>query len=100
MPYRVVAGRSFSAREKTKEVLTYRCVAISANDELAVLRSANVPRRGCGAKTLDTIRAVAAAEGGPAREALEHASRVISRLHNGLLPASEASDVALFATVS
>jgi DNA helicase-2/ATP-dependent DNA helicase PcrA len=69
--YRVIAGTSFYAREEVKDLLAYLRVAANPDDLVAATRIVNVPRRGCGEKTLERIRSFALSEGIPFFEALE-----------------------------
>ena len=70
IPYCVVAGTSFYAREEVKDVLAYLRAAVNPADTVAVLRMINVPKRGCGKKTLAHLQMLADVEGIPVFEAI------------------------------
>ena len=63
IPYRVVGGFRFFERAEIKDMLSYLCVIHNPQDDLRLLRVVNVPPRGIGAKSLETARTIAAAEG-------------------------------------
>ncbi len=63
IPYRVVGGFRFFERAEIKDMLSYLCVIHNPRDDLRLLRVVNNPPRGIGAKTLETARAIATAEG-------------------------------------
>ena len=59
VPYRIYGGLRFYDRQEVKDALAYiSLVADSSNDE-AFSRVVNVPPRGIGAKTIETIRGAA-----------------------------------------
>ena len=70
IPYRVVAGTSFYVREEVKDVLAYLRTAVNPGDTVAVLRMINVPKRGCGKKTLAHLQTLADVEGVPIADAI------------------------------
>ena len=49
VPYKIVGGVNFYARREIKDLLAYLRVIENPEDDLAVLRIINVPRRGIGA---------------------------------------------------
>ncbi|MCL1940328.1 MAG: UvrD-helicase domain-containing protein [Synergistaceae bacterium] len=55
IPYRVIRGTAFYERKEVKDVLAYMRLAINPLDRSALLRVANIPARGLGAKTLEKI---------------------------------------------
>ncbi len=70
IPYRVVAGTSFYAREEIKDVLGYLRAAVNPADAVAVLRIINVPKRGCGKKALAHLNMLAEVERVPLADAI------------------------------
>ena len=74
MPYRVVGGPRFYERAEIRDALAYfRCI-VSPADDLAFERIVNVPKRGLGESTLQTLHDYARAHNAPLMEA----ARVLS----------------------
>ncbi|HKR35651.1 MAG TPA: DNA helicase II [Steroidobacteraceae bacterium] len=69
IPYRVYGGLRFFEREEIKHALAYLRLLFSRADDGSFERVVNVPARGIGAKTLDTIRNYARANTCPMWEA-------------------------------
>ncbi|MEM7787489.1 MAG: UvrD-helicase domain-containing protein [Bacteroidota bacterium] len=63
IPYRMVGGTSFYQRKEIKDALAYLRLAVNPTDSASLLRVINTPTRGIGAKTIDTLRQYATAEG-------------------------------------
>jgi DNA helicase-2/ATP-dependent DNA helicase PcrA len=63
MPYRVYGGLRFFERAEIKDALAYLRLVASRADDTSFERVVNLPTRGIGARTLDTLREVAR-EGG------------------------------------
>ena len=59
MPYRIYGGHRFYERLEIKNALAYLRLLINRHDDTSVERIINVPVRGIGGRTLDTIRQVA-----------------------------------------
>ncbi len=55
VPYRIFGGKSFYQRKEIKDVIAYLRVIINRNDEQAIRRIINYPRRGIGDKTIEKI---------------------------------------------
>ena len=55
IPYKVFGGFKFFDRKEIKDLTAYLRIATNPLDNEAVLRVMNVPRRGIGDKTIDTI---------------------------------------------
>ena len=55
IPYRVYGGMSFYARKEIKDVIAYLRLIINQNDDEALRRIINTPRRGIGDATLEKI---------------------------------------------
>jgi ATP-dependent DNA helicase UvrD/PcrA len=56
IPYRVYGGLRFFERAEIKDALAYLRLVFSRADDASFERVVNLPTRGIGAKTLDTIR--------------------------------------------
>jgi ATP-dependent DNA helicase UvrD/PcrA len=59
IPYRVYGGLRFFERKEIKDALAYLRLIASRADDPAFERVANVPTRGMGNKTMDTLRKLA-----------------------------------------
>ena len=59
MPYRVYGGLRFFERAEIKDALAYLRLVASRADDTSFERVVNLPTRGIGAKTLDTLRDLA-----------------------------------------
>lgn len=57
--YRVVGGFSFYQRAEVKDALAYIRLLFHPDDDVALLRVLNVPPRGIGKVTIDSLRAIA-----------------------------------------
>ena len=63
MPYLIYGGHRFYERLEIKNALSYLRLVVNRNDDTAVERIINVPVRGIGGRTLDTIRNAARENG-------------------------------------
>jgi DNA helicase-2/ATP-dependent DNA helicase PcrA len=63
MPYRVYGGLRFFERAEIKDALAYLRLVASRADDTSFERIVNLPTRGIGAKTLDTLRDLGRANG-------------------------------------
>ena len=63
IPYRVIGGMRFFDRAEVKDMLSYLCVINNRSDDLRLKRIINNPPRGIGAKALETVERLSAAEG-------------------------------------
>ena len=63
MPYLIYGGHRFYERLEIKNALSYLRLVVNRNDDTAVERIINVPVRGIGGRTLDTIRNAASENG-------------------------------------
>jgi DNA helicase-2/ATP-dependent DNA helicase PcrA len=55
VPYRLVGGLRFYSRREIKDVLAYLRLVHNPHDAVSLTRVINVPARGIGAKTLETL---------------------------------------------
>ncbi|NLJ94168.1 MAG: UvrD-helicase domain-containing protein [Clostridiaceae bacterium] len=60
--YNIYGGLRFYDRKEIRDFLAYMRVVFSENDELALMRIINVPKRGIGNKTVETISTLAGKE--------------------------------------
>ncbi|MBI5210699.1 MAG: UvrD-helicase domain-containing protein [Elusimicrobia bacterium] len=82
MPYVIVGALRFYERKEVKDVLAYARVLVNPGDSAALGRIVNVPPRGLGKTSLDTLGHFAREHGVPLYEALKRAPEV-----PGLTPA-------------
>ena len=60
IPYKIVGGVNFYSRKEIKDILAYLKTVDNAQDDLAVQRIINVPKRGIGASSIGKVEAYAA----------------------------------------
>lgn len=90
MPYRIYGGQRFYERLEIKHALAYLKLTLNPEDDAAFERVVNVPTRGIGAKTLDSLRINAREQGIPLH-------RVACQLiNNNALPARAHSSLEAF----
>ncbi len=65
VPYRIIGGPRFYERMEIRDAIAYFRVVAQPSDDLAFERIVNVPRRGLGPATLQTVHRLARAEGIP-----------------------------------
>jgi len=63
IPYKIVGGVNFYARKEIKDLLAYLKTIDNGQDDLAVRRIINVPKRGIGAATINKVALYAAEQG-------------------------------------
>ena len=63
VPYKVFGGFKFFERKEIKDILAYLRLIVNPFDDEAAERIINVPRRGIGAKTIQTVSSYAQEEG-------------------------------------
>jgi len=63
IPYELVGSRSFFDRREVKDVMAFLRVLVDPDDDLALVRIANVPPRGLAGTALQAARAAAATAG-------------------------------------
>jgi DNA helicase-2/ATP-dependent DNA helicase PcrA len=61
--YKLVGGFSFYNRAEVKDALAYVRMALHPADDISLLRILNVPARGIGKTTVDTLREISEREG-------------------------------------
>jgi len=69
--YKLVGGFSFYNRAEVKDALAYVRLAMHPEDDISLLRVLNVPPRGIGKTTVDSLRETARVDGSPLWAAIE-----------------------------
>src|SRR6266436_5612110 len=69
--YKLVGGFSFYNRAEVKDALAYVRLAMHPEDDISLLRVLNIPPRGIGKTTMDTLRESARVDGTPLWAAIE-----------------------------
>ncbi len=78
VPYNVVGGTNFYARKEIKDILAYLKTIDNGQDDLAVRRIINIPKRGIGATTLERVEEYAIGRNINFFEALSEAEQIIA----------------------
>ena len=76
VPYKIVGGINFYGRKEIKDVLAYLKTIANGQDDLAVRRIINVPKRGIGATTINRVQEYANKEDMSFYDALRIASTI------------------------
>lgn len=90
MPYRIYGGQRFYDRLEIRNALAYLRLTVNRHDDTAMERVINVPTRGIGARTLDSLRELARNDGSSLWQACQRS------LDHKLLPARAAAAVQAF----
>jgi len=93
IPYQLVGGVAFYQRREVKDLISYLRLAANPDDDLALTRIVNVPRRGIGATTLDRLAVHASREGRSLYRSLDSLDMALE------LPASARSRLGEFRTL-
>ncbi len=76
VPYQIVGGINFYARKEIKDILCYLKTIDNAQDDLAVRRIINIPKRGIGSVTIGKIQTYADINGLSFFEALSRSDEI------------------------
>lgn len=76
LPYRVVAGTAFFARQEVRDLLAYLRLIANPRDDLACERIVNVPTRGIGKTSLEHMKTYADEKGLSFFEALGRVEKI------------------------
>lgn len=77
LKYRVVGGVSFYQRKEIKDLIAYLRFIVNPNDEQAMRRSINLPKRGIGPGTIEKLVVSAVENERPLWEVMENAGQYI-----------------------
>lgn len=76
IPYKIVGGVNFYARKEIKDILAYLKTIANAEDDLAVRRIINVPKRGIGLASVSRVQEYAIAHETSFYEMLKNADKI------------------------
>jgi DNA helicase-2/ATP-dependent DNA helicase PcrA len=71
LPYKVSGGTSFFQRKEIKDIISYLRVIANPDDDINLIRIANVPRRGIGRRTLELLTEIGRVHGCSTRGAMQ-----------------------------
>ncbi len=106
IPYKVIGGVNFYARKEIKDLLAYLKTVDNGQDDLAVRRIINVPKRGIGLTTINRVQENAMEREVPFYEALRTADlipgvgRAASKIESFVALIEHFKDTAKTASVS
>jgi len=92
LPYKVVGGLKFYDRKEVKDIIAYLNFIQNPNDNIALKRIINVPKRGIGAATIEKMEAYAEEKGESLFAAVidrEEVPSLSGRAKNSLEPFSD-----------
>ena len=72
IPYRIVGGQRFFDRKEVKDINSYLAVIVNPRDDVRLRRIINEPARKIGATTIEKIGDLAAKNGVPMLEIIDH----------------------------
>ena len=72
IPYQIVAGTKFYDRMEIKDILAYLKLIVNPQDDLALIRVINTPKRGIGPASVEKIKDYAFMKGTSMYEVLKH----------------------------
>ena len=78
LPYNVIGGTNFYARQEIKDVLAYLKTIDNGQDDLAVKRILNVPKRGIGSASISKVQEYAQMRGISFYDALKEGDQITS----------------------
>lgn len=83
IPYKIYGGLSFYDRKEIKDILSYFRMVINPQDEEALKRSINYPKRGIGDTTVDKVFELSSSLGIPAWNILQEAGKYPEQFNQG-----------------
>lgn len=85
IPYKIYGGLSFYERKEIKDILSYFRMVINPEDEEALKRSINYPKRGIGDTTLQKILEVSVSLDSAAWKILQEAAKYPEHFNSGTI---------------
>ena len=83
IPYKIYGGLSFYDRKEIKDILAYFRMVINPEDEEALKRSVNFPKRGIGDTTVDRIFEISSSQNVSAWSVLSESSKYTDHFNAG-----------------
>ncbi len=72
IPYKVIGGRRFYERKEIRDMTAYLSVISNSSDSIRLKRIINVPKRGIGEKTINTVEEISNMLGQSMFETMKH----------------------------
>ncbi len=85
IPYKIYGGQSFYQRKEIKDLLAYFRLSVNQNDEEALKRIINYPKRGIGDTTIEKIREIAMSHRVSMWAVLVHLNQISTDLSSGTI---------------
>lgn len=85
IPYRIFGGLAFYQRKEIKDAVSYLRLSINPNDDEALARIINVPKRGIGETTLGKLRSAAMDNGASIYSILKNPEAYSLQMNKGTL---------------
>ena len=83
IPYRVYGGLAFYQRKEIKDAIAYFRLAVNPNDDEALTRIINTPKRGIGDTTVKKVQAAAIAEATSLYDIISNPDKYILAVNKG-----------------
>lgn len=83
IPYHIYGGLAFYQRKEIKDAVCYLRLAVNPNDDEALTRVINTPKRGIGDTTLSKVRTMAIASGVSIYEVLQNPGKYSLQINKG-----------------
>ena len=81
IPYKIIGGLKFYERKEIKDIISYLRIIANQNDNLALVRVINEPKRGIGKTSLDKIEELAIENETSMYEIIKNADQYIPRIY-------------------
>lgn len=75
IPYRIIGGRRFYDRKEIRDMISYLAVISNPQDNIRLKRIINVPKRGIGDKTINTVEEISTTLGQSMVETMRQSSQ-------------------------
>lgn len=82
-PYKLIGGIKFYARKEIKDIISYLKLIQNQNDNIALRRIINEPKRGIGDTALDKLDMLATQQGKPIFELIQNSNNLVGLRSSG-----------------